>query len=70
MQVTVNKLIMNSSAKKELKRKQEKKDQELRFLSNAIYKTLRDEGCEANDIIGVSSGLIALVINEMEELKK
>lgn len=52
-----------------LKRKQEKMDRDLRFLSKAIYKTLRHEGCQAHDIISVSTQLLSLVTGDMEELE-
>ena len=41
-------------------------DKALKSLANSIYKTLRDEGCQHKEIIGVSSQLISLVTSSLE----
>ena len=40
-------------------------DKTLKVLADSIYQTLKNEGCEHKDIIGVSSKLIGLVTNEI-----
>ncbi len=42
-------------------------DRSLKTLANSIYATLREEGCEHKDIIGVSSKLIGLVTQAMND---
>ena len=44
-------------------------DKSLKVLANSIYETLRAEGCEHRDIIGVSSQLIGLVTQAMDPNK-
>lgn len=39
----------------------------VKVLADSIYETLRSEGCEEKDIIGVSSQLISLVTSQMEQ---
>lgn len=41
-------------------------DRAVRVLANSIYKQLQDEGCAPRDIISVSSQLIDLVTNEIQ----
>ena len=41
-------------------------ERSIKTLANSIYTTLREEGCEHKDIIGVSSKLIGLVTQAME----
>lgn len=41
-------------------------DKAVRSLANSIYRQLQDEGCEARDIISVSSQLIGLVTTELQ----
>lgn len=42
-------------------------ERSLKTLANSIYATLREEGCEHKDIIGVSSKLIGLVTQAMND---
>jgi hypothetical protein len=42
-------------------------DKALRMLAKSIYQTLKEEGCQHKDIIGVSSQLIGLVTSAMED---
>lgn len=60
--------VQKISSKK--KNKEQITDKTVKFWANSIYKTLRDEGCENKDIIGVSSQLIGLVTSALEEQKK
>lgn len=39
----------------------------VKVLADSIYQTLKEEGCEEKDIIGVSSQLISLVTARLEE---
>ena len=39
----------------------------VKLLADSIYQTLKDEGCEEKDIIGVSSQLISLVTEKLEQ---
>ena len=39
----------------------------VRVLADSIYETLKAEGCEEKDIIGVSSQLISLVTANLEQ---
>lgn len=39
----------------------------VRVLADSIYQTLKEEGCEEKDIIGVSSQLISLVTQKLEQ---
>ena len=41
-------------------------DQAVKHLATAIFRQLQDEGCEARDIISVSSQLIDLVTLELQ----
>ena len=43
-------------------------DRAVRVLASAIYRQLQDEGCEARDIISVSSQLIDLVTTELQKI--
>ena len=45
-------------------------DRTVKILASSIYQSLKQEGCENKDIIGVSSQLIGLVTSSMEEDKK
>jgi len=40
-------------------------DRAVRALASSIYRQLQDEGCEARDIISVSSQLIDLVTHQL-----
>ena len=40
-------------------------DKAVRLLAKSIYQTLKEEGCQHKDIIGVSSQLIGLVTSAM-----
>jgi hypothetical protein len=42
-------------------------DRAVRTLADAIYKHLQDEGCQAKDIISVSSQLLGLVTDQIRE---
>ena len=42
----------------------------IKTLANSIYKTLKSEGCQNKDIIGVSSQLIGLVTSSILEKSK
>ena len=42
-------------------------DQALRSMADAIFKQLQNEGCEAKDIISVSSQLLGLVSDQIKE---
>lgn len=42
-------------------------DKAVKLLASSIYRQLQDEGCEARDIISVSSQLIDLVTNELQK---
>lgn len=42
-------------------------DKAVRSLADAIYKHLQDEGCQAKDIISVSSQLLGLVTDQIKE---
>ena len=39
----------------------------VKVLADSIYQTLKKEGCEEKDIIGVSSQLISLVTARIEQ---
>ena len=39
----------------------------VKVLADSIYQTLKNEGCEEKDIIGVSSQLISLVTERLEQ---
>ena len=39
----------------------------VRVLADSIYETLKSEGCQEKDIIGVSSQLISLVTSDLED---
>lgn len=41
-------------------------DKAVKLLASSIYRHLQDEGCEARDIISVSSQLIGLVTTELQ----
>ena len=41
-------------------------DKAVRMLAKSIYQTLKEEGCQHKDIIGVSSQLIGLVTSAMK----
>lgn len=38
----------------------------MKVLADSIYQTLKQEGCEEKDIIGVSSQLISIVTEKLE----
>ena len=40
-------------------------DKALKVLAHSIYQTLRQEGCQEKDILGVSSQLIGLVTSAL-----
>ena len=42
-------------------------DKAVRGLADAIFKQLQDEGCQAKDIICVSSQLLGLVTDQIRE---
>ena len=42
-------------------------DEDIKFLANSIYKTLKKEGCEYKEIIGVSSQLLGLVTSALKD---
>jgi hypothetical protein len=42
-------------------------DKALRIMADAIFKQLQNEGCEAKDIISVSSQLLGLVSDQIKE---
>ena len=42
-------------------------DKAVRTLADAIFKHLQDEGCQAKDIISVSSQLLGLVTDQIRE---
>jgi hypothetical protein len=42
-------------------------DRAVRTLADAIYKQLQSEGCQAKDIISVSSQLLGLVTDQIRE---
>jgi hypothetical protein len=42
-------------------------DKALRGMADAIFKQLQNEGCEAKDIISVSSQLLGLVSDQIKE---
>jgi len=48
-------------------RKQLVNDKAVKLLASSIYRQLQDEGCAARDIISVSSQLIGLVTNELQQ---
>jgi hypothetical protein len=48
--------------------KQSVNDRAVRLLASSIYRQLQDEGCEARDIISVSSQLIDLVTTELQKI--
>lgn len=41
-------------------------DKTVKVIASSIYQSLKDEGCQGKDIIGVSSQLIGLVTSAME----
>jgi len=49
--------------------KQAVNDKAVKLLASSIYRQLQDEGCEARDIISVSSQLIDLVTNELQKVE-
>jgi N-acetylglucosamine kinase-like BadF-type ATPase len=42
-------------------------DKAVRNLADAIFKHLQDEGCQAKDIISVSSQLLGLVTDQIRD---
>lgn len=42
----------------------------IKSLASSIYQTLKDEGCENKDIIGVSSQLLDIVTSSIGDLPK
>jgi|JI7StandDraft_1071085.scaffolds.fasta_scaffold1380819_1 hypothetical protein len=63
---------MNAYKNKELQHNPMEKvsplaDKAVRVLAKSIYQTLKEEGCQHKDIIGVSSQLIGLVTSAMED---
>jgi hypothetical protein len=42
-------------------------DKTVKFWAHSIYQSLKEEGCESKDIIGVSSQLIGLVTSALDE---
>lgn len=38
----------------------------VKSLAGAIYKNLQSEGCQSKDIIGISSQLLDLVVDELK----
>jgi len=63
---------MNAYKNKELQHNPVEKasplaDKAVRVLAKSIYQTLKEEGCQHKDIIGVSSQLIGLVTSAMED---
>jgi len=42
-------------------------DKAVRSLADSIYQSLKEEGCEERDIIGVSSQLIGLVTEQFRK---
>ena len=42
-------------------------DKAVRTLADAVFKHLQDEGCQAKDIISVSSQLLGLVTDQIRE---
>jgi hypothetical protein len=65
-------MMRNASAKAVSNQSQTKQDikplsgKAVKVLADSIYQTLKDEGCEEKDIIGVSSQLISLVTARLE----
>lgn len=62
-------MSQNSTQKQALEQKHTKyiTDKTLKVLADSIYQTLKDEGCENKDIIGVSSKLIGLVTDAIHQ---
>ena len=66
-------MIRTASAKAASNQNQEKQvikplsGKAVKVLADSIYQTLKEEGCEEKDIIGVSSQLISLVTARLEE---
>ena len=44
-------------------------DKTIKHLADSIYETLKKEGCEYKDIIGVSSQLLGLVTTSIKDKK-
>jgi hypothetical protein len=42
-------------------------DQAIRLMADAIFKQLQEEGCQAKDIISVSSQILGLVTTEISK---
>lgn len=57
---------MSAITKKVKTKIQPKPSKAIKNLANSIYETLKQEGCENKDIIGVSSQLIGLVTSSIE----
>lgn len=57
-------------AKDKKKKVQPLHDKTVKVLASSIYQSLKDEGCQNKDIIGVSSQLIGLVTSSLEADKK
>ncbi|NRA46059.1 MAG: hypothetical protein HRU09_13995 [Oligoflexales bacterium] len=59
-----------AALKNKKKKSQPIPDKTVKVLANSIYQSLKDEGCQNKDIIGVSSQLIGLVTSALEADKK
>ena len=57
-----------SNVASQITAKQSVNDRAVRLLASSIYRQLQDEGCEARDIISVSSQLIDLVTTELQKI--
>ena len=62
--------MKDMALKNKKKKDQPIPDKTVKVLASSIYQSLKDEGCQNKDIIGVSSQLIGLVTSELEADKK
>jgi len=61
---------IDAALKDKKKKAQPIPDKTVKVLASSIYRSLKDEGCQNKDIIGVSSQLIGLVTSALEADKK
>ena len=66
-QEIMEKNIVDNPTKNAGKAKIPMADRAVKTLADSIFKTLREEGCNPKDIIGVSSQLLSLVTSELEK---
>ena len=62
--------VVDSVQQSKSEKPQQLNDKALKILANSIYKSLKNEGCHNNDIIGVSRQLIGIVASSIKKKEK